>query len=142
MHHPVNRRHGGHGVLEDPLPLREDQVRGYNHRSPLVTLGQKREHDLHFIAVVLNVADVIQDHTRIIVPNHTRVLVRPIPLPTPSSLALCTPRLWSSRAHDEKPANNRRLVGDLEPIAWDYPRDLFEECVLWAQILIIAFITI
>ena len=26
MHHPVNRRGGGHGVVEDALPLREDQV--------------------------------------------------------------------------------------------------------------------
>ena len=27
MHHPVNRRGGGHGVGKDALPLREDQVR-------------------------------------------------------------------------------------------------------------------
>ena len=26
VHHPVNRRGGGHGVGEDALPLREDQV--------------------------------------------------------------------------------------------------------------------
>ena len=26
MHHPVNRRGGGHGVGKDALPLREDQV--------------------------------------------------------------------------------------------------------------------
>ena len=28
MHHPVDRRCRGHGVVEDLIPLREDQVRG------------------------------------------------------------------------------------------------------------------
>jgi len=53
-----------HRVLEDPVPLREDQVRRQNDAAPLVTLSQQREEHLHFVPVVLHIADVVQNQTR------------------------------------------------------------------------------
>jgi hypothetical protein len=63
MYHPANRCHRSRGVLEDPLPLRKDQVGSQYHCSSFVALDQKREHHLYFIAVVLHIADVAQNHT-------------------------------------------------------------------------------
>jgi hypothetical protein len=58
---PVNRGHGGHGVLEDAVPLREDEVGRDQDAAPLVAPGQQGKEHLHFVAVMLHVADVIQD---------------------------------------------------------------------------------
>ena len=44
--HPVNRRGGGHGVGEDALPLREDQVGRDAQRPGLVAFGNQGEEDL------------------------------------------------------------------------------------------------
>ena len=41
MYHPVYRRQCGHGVFEDPLPFREDQIGGDEQAASFVTLGQQ-----------------------------------------------------------------------------------------------------
>src|SRR4051794_27488538 len=45
----------GHRILEDPVPLAEHQVARDDHRASFVALGEEREEDLHFVAVLLDV---------------------------------------------------------------------------------------
>ena len=45
-HHPVNCRHGGHGVGEDALPLGEDQVGRDTQRPAFVAFCNQGEEDL------------------------------------------------------------------------------------------------
>ena len=61
MDEPVDGGHGGHRVLEDPVPLAEDQVGGDHDGFLLVALGQEVEEDLHFVAGLLHVTDVVDD---------------------------------------------------------------------------------
>ena len=60
VHDPVDRRRGGHGVLENPIPLREHEVGGDHDALALVALGEQGEQHFHLRAVVLNIADVVQ----------------------------------------------------------------------------------
>src|SRR3954471_1192399 len=54
---------GGHRILEDPVPLAEHQIARDDHRASFVALGEKREEDLHLVAVLLDVAKVVaHDH--------------------------------------------------------------------------------
>ena len=59
--HPVNRRGGGHGVGEDALPLREDQVGGDAQRSPFVAFGDEGEKDLGLLGTLGQVAQIVQE---------------------------------------------------------------------------------
>lgn len=47
--------------LEDLVPLAEDQIRSDDDGLFLVTFGEEGEEDCHFLAGLLNVADVIND---------------------------------------------------------------------------------
>ena len=58
---PVDRGGGGHRVLEDLVPLGEHQIGGDRDAAPLVAFGEQGEQHLHLAAVVLHVADVVQD---------------------------------------------------------------------------------
>src|SRR5579871_35172 len=62
MDDPVEGRHRRHRMFENPLPFGEDEVRRNSNRSIFVSLGQEGKQDLHFVALLLQVADVIQDH--------------------------------------------------------------------------------
>ena len=59
--HPVNRRGGGHGVGEDALPLREDQIGGDAQRSSFVAFGDEGEKDLGLLGALGQVAQVVQE---------------------------------------------------------------------------------
>ena len=59
--HPVNRRGGGHGVGEDALPLREDQIGGDAQRSPFVAFGDEGEKDLGLLGTLGQVAQIVQE---------------------------------------------------------------------------------
>ena len=59
---PVDGSGRGHGVLEDPVPLREDQVAGDYDAATLVAFAKECEEDLHLITVLLDVAYVVKDH--------------------------------------------------------------------------------
>ena len=61
MHHTIDGRSGGHWILEDPVPLGEDQVAGDHDATALVALAEEGEEDLHFFAVLLDVPEVIED---------------------------------------------------------------------------------
>ena len=47
--------------LKNLVPLAEDQVRGDGDRLLLVALGEEGEQDLHFLAGLLHVADIVED---------------------------------------------------------------------------------
>jgi hypothetical protein len=53
---------GGHGILENADPIAEDQVAGDEDALAFVPLGQEGEGHLHFVAALLDVADVVEDH--------------------------------------------------------------------------------
>ena len=61
MDHPVDGRGGGHGVGEDALPLREDQVGGDAQRSAFVAFGDEGEEDLGLLSALGQVAQVVQE---------------------------------------------------------------------------------
>ena len=57
----IDGGHGGHGILEDLVPLGEDQVRGDDNALLFVAFGQELEEDLHLLTGLLDVTDVIED---------------------------------------------------------------------------------
>ncbi len=61
MHNPINRRHRGHRIFEDAFPLTEDEIGRNDHGFAFVALREKREEDFHLIAVVLNIANVVEN---------------------------------------------------------------------------------
>ena len=61
VNHPIDGRRGGHGIFEDLVPLREDQVRGDDDAAAFVTLRQERKEYFHLVARLLNIADVVED---------------------------------------------------------------------------------
>ena len=61
MYDSVDGGRGGHRVLEDAVPLREDEVAADEHAPTLVPLGKEGEEDLHLGTVLLDVAEVVQD---------------------------------------------------------------------------------
>ena len=63
MNHPINRRKRGHGIFKNLLPFREDEIGSNHDRLVFVALSQEGKEHLHFIAVLLNIADIIQNDT-------------------------------------------------------------------------------
>ena len=59
MDHAVDRRGGGHGILEDPVPLGEDKIAGDENGAPLVPFSEEGEEHLHLVALLLDVAYVV-----------------------------------------------------------------------------------
>ena len=62
MHQAVDGCGRGHRILEDDLPLGERKVARQQHAAPLVAVGEQGEEDLHLLPVLLDVADVVDDH--------------------------------------------------------------------------------
>ena len=61
VHEPIDGGHRGHRVLEDLVPLGEDQVRGDDDGLFLVAFGEEVKEHLHLLAGLLDVADVVDD---------------------------------------------------------------------------------
>ena len=59
---PVDGGGSGHGILENADPVAENQITGDEDAFAFVPLGQEGEEHLHFIATLLDVADVVEDH--------------------------------------------------------------------------------
>ena len=57
----VNGSCRGHGIFEDLIPLRKDQVSSNDDAAALVVFSQRGEENSHFIAGLLDVADVVED---------------------------------------------------------------------------------
>src|ERR1035437_5837240 len=62
MDQAIHRRHRGHRVLENLVPLREDQIAAQQHAAPLIALGQKGEEHFHLLPRLLHVAQVVQNN--------------------------------------------------------------------------------
>lgn len=61
MNHPIDGGGRGHRVFEDAVPLREHQIAGDGHGPALVALRKERKEHLHLVAVLLYVAEVIEN---------------------------------------------------------------------------------
>src|SRR5437867_1175298 len=61
MYETIDGRGGRHGVLEDSVPLTEDEVARDEHGAALVALGHQREEHLGLLGRLLHVPDVIED---------------------------------------------------------------------------------
>ena len=61
MHEPVDGGHSGHLVFEDLVPLGEDQIGTDHDAATFVAFGQEGEEHLHFLPVLLDVADIVED---------------------------------------------------------------------------------
>ncbi len=111
----VNSGHRGHGVFEDPYPVTEDQIRGYDHASSLVTFGQEREEHLHLIAVVLHVSYVVEDQAGVAIKLGQQL--------RQSEIALCRQELLDEGGRGV-PAHSmplQRLGAVPLPLLWPEP---------------------
>jgi len=62
MHESIDGRPWWSWILEDLVPLGEDQVRGDHDGFLFVALGEEVEEDFHLFAGLLDVPDVIDDN--------------------------------------------------------------------------------
>ena len=67
VNHAVDCSHRGHRTFEYSFPFAEHEIGRDQHRFAFIALGKKGKEHLHFVAIVLDIADVIEDHTRIFV---------------------------------------------------------------------------
>jgi hypothetical protein len=65
--HTVDGSHGGQGIFENAFPFAEHEIGGDEHRFAFIALGKERKEHLHFVTIVLNVANIIEDDTGIFV---------------------------------------------------------------------------
>ena len=57
----VNCGSGGHGIFKDLIPLGKDQVGCDDDAAAFITFSEQSEEHLHFVARLLDIADVIED---------------------------------------------------------------------------------
>ena len=65
--HAVDGCQGGHRIFENAFPFAEHEIGRDQHRFALVALSEKRKEHLHFVAIMLHVANIIEDDTGIFV---------------------------------------------------------------------------
>jgi hypothetical protein len=65
--HAVDSSHGGHRIFENAFPFAKNEIGGDEHRFSFIAFRKERKEHLHFVAIVLNVANIIEDHTGIFV---------------------------------------------------------------------------
>ena len=61
MNQSIDGRGGGHGILEDLLPVREHQVAGQQNASLFVSMREEGKENLHFLAALLHIAQIIDE---------------------------------------------------------------------------------
>jgi len=59
--HAIDRGGGSERILEDLVPLREDQIGSDGDTTPFIALGQEGKEHLHLFAALLDIADIVQD---------------------------------------------------------------------------------
>jgi len=57
----VNGGSGGHRVLENLIPLGEDEIGSNDHAAAFIAFGKQGEKDFHLVTRLLNIANIIQD---------------------------------------------------------------------------------
>jgi hypothetical protein len=60
----VDRSERRHWVFEDAIPGGKHEIGGNQHGALLITLSKQREEHLHLLAILLDIANVVQDQTR------------------------------------------------------------------------------
>jgi|GEM_PF-2422616 len=61
MHEAVDRGQCGHLVFENLIPLRKDEVGTDHDAAALIAFGQECEEHLHFLSVLLHIADIVEN---------------------------------------------------------------------------------
>jgi len=56
---PIDGRRCGHGVLENPVPLGEHQIRSDDDASTFITFREQGEQNLRLVTGLLNVTYVV-----------------------------------------------------------------------------------
>ena len=59
----VDGRGGSHGIFEDAFPFGERKIAGQQHTSSLIAFRQQREDNLHLLACLPDVAQIVDDHS-------------------------------------------------------------------------------
>jgi hypothetical protein len=67
VNHAVDGSQSRHRIFENSFPFAEDEIGGNQHRFAFIALRKQRKEHLHFVAVMLDVANIIEDHTGIFV---------------------------------------------------------------------------
>ena len=98
MDHAVNGSHGGHRIFENAFPFAEHQIRGDHHRFAFIALSQERKEHLHFVAIMLDVANIIENDTGKLVQFRQLLRQTQVPLWRPEAAAQAC--WWASRARD------------------------------------------
>ena len=75
MHQPVNRSSCCHRIFKNYLPFAEWQIARNKHTASFVPMGKQGKKHLHFFAVLLDIAEVI-NHQYIIPPNLFEQLIK------------------------------------------------------------------
>src|SRR5579863_501904 len=63
MNKTINSSHGGHRIFEDAFPFTKDQISRNHHGFAFIALSQEREEHLHFVTILLDIADIVENHT-------------------------------------------------------------------------------
>ena len=61
VYHAIDCSKRGHRVFEDARPGGKHQVGGNQDGTLLVALGQQRKEHLHLVAILLDIANIVQD---------------------------------------------------------------------------------
>lgn len=61
VHQPVDGGCGCHRILENLFPFAKGQVAGQHHAAAFISFGQQREEHLHFLAILLDVSQIINN---------------------------------------------------------------------------------
>ena len=61
-HKPVDRGCSGHRIVEDEFPFGKRQIAGEHDTALLIAIGQEGEEHFHFGAILLDIANVIDQH--------------------------------------------------------------------------------
>ena len=54
-----------HGILEDRFPLGKRKIRRDQHVASLITFGQEGKENVHFVPVLVDIADIVDDQSSV-----------------------------------------------------------------------------
>src|SRR5438445_9109729 len=63
MDKTINSSHSGHRIFKDSLPFTENEIRRDHDGFTFISLSKECEEHLHFVTVMLDIADIDENHT-------------------------------------------------------------------------------
>src|SRR5437588_13001592 len=63
MDQTINSSHSSHRIFEDAFPFTENEIRRDHDGFAFIALSKEREEYLHFVTIVLDIADIVENHT-------------------------------------------------------------------------------